>query len=212
MGDKDQIIRIGVTGLGRLATAFNLQNIKIIQGSGKNPYEGKIHANPETDLPLYYSTLGTPIFADITLGDPTNENKNSYTDPGGFPRRFNAMTFATVLLTILQTKNIVTTDIQGRDGSIKEYIGLGDYQVTINGIIPGSNGHYPDQEVNQLYQILRAPIAIDATSWWLQIFNIQFLVIKDFTIPQLPGEYSQQSFSINAVSDFQQEIKFIPGA
>lgn len=212
MSAKDEVVRIGVSSLTRLNTQFNVQNLKVIQGTGENPYDGKIPTGLAPDDPLYQSLLGTPIYADLTLGDAINPNANSYTDTSGIVRRFNAITFATVLITIAQSKKIVKTEIQGRDGTIKEYIGKDDYVVTINGILPGSNGRYPRDDVSSLNQLLDAPITIAAVSWWLQLFNIHSLVIQDFNIPQLPGDYSQQSFSITALSDAAQEIKFIPGA
>ena len=148
----------------------------------------------------------------LTLGDTINTSANRYTDNNGVVRQFTAMTFATVLLTVQQDKKIVTTEIPGRDGTVKEYIGMDDFQISINGIIPGTNGHYPADEVNQLNQLVKAPIAIAAVSWWLQIWDIHNIVIKSFNIPQLPGGYSEQSFSITALSDTAQELKFIPGA
>ena len=36
---------------------------------------------------------------------------------------------------ISNTRNIVKTDIQGRDGSVKEFINNGDYQISIKGIL-----------------------------------------------------------------------------
>lgn len=212
MADLTPIIRIGATSLQRLAETFAIQGLKPIQGSGKNPYDGKMGPVPVIDQPIATSILGTPVFCDLTLGDPVNQAANSFTDNNGVRRTFKAMNFQTILMTIDQTKNIEKTKIQGLDGEIKEYIGMGDYQVTINGIIPGGNGIYPRDDVNTLNQLLSAPIALVAISWWLQLFNIHNLVIDDFNAAQLPGEQSQQAFSIHASSDQNYEAQFIPGA
>jgi hypothetical protein len=212
MGDINTIIRIGASPVETLTTQFGIQNIKPIQGNSNNPYLGKLPSGPTPDPALYMGVLGTPIFSDLTLGDTANSGANTYTDNNGILRTFQPMTFATVLMTINQAKNQEKTKIQGRDGTIKEYIGLGDYIVTINGILPGSNGVYPRDDVAALKQILAAPLALVATSWWLQLFDISYLVIDDFGIPQLPGEQSQQSFSLHTSSDALAEIQFIPGA
>jgi len=212
MADINTVIQVGATGIQRLVTEFGVQSIQPIQGTGKNPYVGKTGQPPVPDDPLYNSILGTPIYCDLTLGDPTNAAANAWTNNDGIQKSFKAMTFATILMTIDQTKVVERTSIRGRDGTVKEYIGMDDYQVTINGIIPGSNGVYPRSDVASLKQLLEAPIALVATSWWLQLFDIHYLVIDDFCIPQLPGEQSQQTFSIHAMSDSQLEVLFIPGA
>ena len=89
---------------------------------------------------------------------------------------------------------------------------MDDFQITINGIIPGVNGQYPQTTVNQLFQILKAPIPIAVVGWWINNLEIYNVVIKDFTIPQVAGGYSEQTFTITAISDTAQEIKFIPSA
>jgi hypothetical protein len=212
MGDISTIIQIGPSSLKQLSASSGIPKVQPLQRDNNNPYDGAIPAALTPDSPLYMSILGTPIFSDITLGDFTNAGANTFTDNNGVRRSFRPMTFATVLMTINQVKNIEKTTIQGRDGTIKEYIGMGDFAVTINGILPGSNGVYPRDDVAALQAILAAPVALVATSWWLQLFNIHYLVVDDFDVPQLPGEQSQQSFSIHCSSDALQEIIFIPGA
>lgn len=212
MGDLKTIIRIGPSSIQRLTLSAGLGNVKPVQAGNNNPYAGNVPSGPVPDQALYTSILGTPVFCDLSLGDTTNPGANTYIDNNGIQRTFDPMTFATVLMTINQCKNIEKTKIQGRDGTIKEYIGLSDYLVTINGILPGSNGVYPKDDVAALKQILTAPIALVAVSWWLQVWDIHYLVIDDFDVPQLPGEQSQQTFSLRASSDALQEIQFIPGA
>ncbi|KAA2242800.1 hypothetical protein F0L74_09740 [Chitinophaga agrisoli] len=107
----------------------------------------------------------------------------------------------TVLVTVAQSKKIIVTDIQGRDGTVKEYIGMGDYEVTINGIITGSNQHYPIDETHALKQMLDAPVPLVAVSWYLQNLDVYNLVVRDYAFAQEPGGYSRQLFTINCLSD-----------
>jgi nucleoside-diphosphate-sugar epimerase len=51
--------------------------------------------------------------------------------------------FERALLKVTQDKNIITTKIMGKDGTIKEYIGLDDYKIQIEAFIYGYNGIYP---------------------------------------------------------------------
>jgi hypothetical protein len=87
--------------------------------------------------------LGTPVFSDITFGDKINPANNQWTDNNGKLQSFEPMTFYTVLLSVSRAKKIVKTEIQGRNGTVKEYIGDDDAAVEITGMICGTNGHYP---------------------------------------------------------------------
>lgn len=161
-----------------------------------NPYQGKIPQGVDPDPAMYLSPLGTPVVADIVFEGGT------YTDDKtGRPVTFQSVTLATVLVTINQPKRIVRTEIQGENGSVKEYIGMDDFQISINGVIAGTNGSYPFQEVAELHKILTAPITIPVVSAYLQLFDIFNLVITDYTFDQEMGGYSKQTFTINAISD-----------
>lgn len=161
-----------------------------------NPYDGKIPQGVDPDPALYLSPLGTPVVADIVF------QGGAYTDDKtGRLITFQTVTLATILVTVTQPKRIIRTEIQGENGSVKEYIGMDDFQVSINGIIAGTNGSYPFQEVAALHDILRAPITIPVVSSYLQLFDIFNLVITDYAFDQEPGGYSKQMFTINAISD-----------
>ncbi|HWB93504.1 MAG TPA: DUF6046 domain-containing protein [Puia sp.] len=187
-----------ITGLIR---AYNLQNVRVLNDTDNNPYKGQVDITSTQDDELYKSSLGTPVLTNVVLlGD-------TYTDQSGKKITFEDITLDTVLLTVQQSKNIVVTEIQGSDTTVKEYIGMGDYQVTINGIIVGPNGHFPIDEVNALQQLLKAPIPITVVSRYLQNLDIYSLVIKDFAYDQEPGGYSKQNFSINCMSDAPVELQ-----
>lgn len=191
------ISAVPITGLIR---AFNLQNVQV-QGLPKNPYTDKINQQNDADPVLYLSALGTPVLTDLTLQGGT------YTTQSGQKISFEDVVLQTVLVNVSQPKRIITTEIQGRDGTVKEYIGMDDYQVTINGIITGPNGHFPIDEVNALHQICKAPIPIVVISRYLHNLDIFNLVIKDFSYEQQPGAYSLQAFTIDCMSDVPVELQ-----
>lgn len=183
-----------VTTASQLIRAYNLQNVKVVNAKGDN-FDGKIPQTTNRDKALYTGPLGTPVLADITFKGRT------YINNFGKEITFSDVTLITVLLNVSRPKNIVKTVIEGRDGSIKEYIGLDDYHVTINGIINGDNGHYPIDEVRALADVLDASIPIEVVSRYLQNLNIYNLVVEDHTLDQDAGGYSQQNFTINCLSD-----------
>ena len=99
------------------------------------------------------------------------------------------------------------TEIQGRDGTVKEYIGKDDAQVTISGIIVGGNGKYPLDEVAELKRTLDAPVPLPVVNPHLNAMNIFYLVVDGYDIPQEAGRYSQQNFTIQTVSDTPIELQ-----
>jgi hypothetical protein len=200
---------------GALKKIFNLSNVHI-PDARNNPYiKDKLSAGyVAPDEALKTSTkdylgnlLGTPVFADVTL------QGGSYTDNiTGKTITYPEIKLATVLLTVDFTARIVKTEIQGRDGTVKEYIGQDDAKVTIQGIITGTNGHYPAYEVGQLNLWAKAPVTKGATSTFLQNLGVDNLVVESFSLPQIAGGYSYQTFSINCISDLPVELKIVNNA
>lgn len=159
-------------------------------------YGSQISQSAVVEKELYFSMLGTPVVIDLKFESVTYKdfNKNiTYRTPD--------VTFETVLCTVSQAKKIIKTEIQGRDGTVKEYIGMDDYQVTINGIIVGENRVHPKNKVLQLKSVLDAPVSIPVVSEFLNNLGIFNIVINDYSLPQEAGGYSKQDFSINALSD-----------
>lgn len=185
-------------------------NLKIFDHhKTNNPYQSKIPQGTGKDSPivkdagynLLGNSLGNPVWTNLTL------MSGSYTDNSGRTITFPRLDFETVLISVVLPRNIVKTVIQGRDGTVKEYIGESDAQISITGVICGLNGHYPIDEVNQLKQVIKAPIAIDVVSTYLQNLDIHSIVFEDREIAQDEGGYSYQRFSLNASSDVPQELR-----
>lgn len=132
------------------------------------------------------SWLGTPVWADVRL----------------FPQGREDLILETVLCTISQRKNIVTTTIPGRKGTIKEYVSLGDYELNIKGAIVGKDrGVFPTQVVRDLLSVLIEDQAIKIVSDFLRIFDIYNIVVMDYSFPQQEGFQNMQLFEFNALSD-----------
>jgi len=168
---------------------------------GKQPGNYNIPQGSPKDEPLSTSALNTPVYSNIHFLDV------EYTDNQGRVITTNGKIYDAVLITVSQAKKIITTEIQGRDGTVKEYIGLDDYQVVVNGIITGANGIHPVDEIAQLKKMLDAPVAIDVACAYLQNLGIQSLVVMDYVFEQQAGGYSYQTFSITFKSDVPQQLR-----
>jgi len=180
-----------------------MQNVNVPVVTPVNPYTGKINQITQRDKELYKSSLGTPVMSNLTFKGKT------YTDNTGRKVSFPDLVLDLVLMTVSQTKKIIETEIQGQDGVVDEYIGLGPYEITIDGIINGPNGHYPIDEHNALHQVAKAGIDIDVVSTYLHNIDIYSLVVRSFVYDQEAGGYSKQAFTIQAKSSTPVFLQFL---
>lgn len=195
-----QVAIIASRSSGIIATQIAAESR--INSSRSNPYFDAIDPLSQRDAALNTpSQLGTPIWDRVTF------KAVNYTLPDGTERTSPEMTFEAILISVSFPRNIVKTEIVGRNGTIKEYIGEGDAQITFRGIITGANGHYPLEEVGVLMDIIKAPIAIPVVCKYLQNLDIDTIVFEDRSLEQEEGGYSYQTFSLNAISDTPIEVK-----
>lgn len=130
------------------------------------------------------SQLGTPVycFCQLQTGDST-------------------VVLDTVLAEISQSKNIVTTLIAGRNGSVKESFGSDDYKIKLQGAITNNGNDYPLKEVQSLLKILQSNDVIAISGGFFRLFGIFNVVITDYSLPQSEGLQNTQMFEISMLSD-----------
>lgn len=206
----------GENDLTRIRRAFKIpDSVLIVAGSklapkigvngntGSQPTGSKyqIPQGDTPDAPIRTGILNTKVYTDIQF------LSTEYTDSKGRTITTPAKTYDTVLLTVSQAKKIIMTEIQGADGTVKEYIGLDDYHIEVNGIITASNGVHPVDEIADLKKILDAPVTIDIACDYLRNLGIDSVVVSDYTIGQEPGSYSYQTFSLVLLSDIPVQLR-----
>lgn len=106
---------------------------------------------------------------------------------------------------ISRSKNIVSTQVVGMDGTVKEYINEGDYNINIQvGIVAVRNGEivdeYPEDGLRELRAFLDEKAAMEVHSAFFKVFDITTIVIKSFSVSQDTAS-NYQSVSLSAVSD-----------
>ncbi len=190
-----------------LARAFFIRSLIPVQYlpvAQKKDFESSVIQNgyQSPDAELYRSSLGTPVYADLTL------EGGSYTDNiTGRTVNFPTIKINSVIMTVSFASRIIKTEIQGRNVTVKEYIGEDDASVSIQGVITGWNGHFPADEVSALNEWRRAPLSKSVTSAYLQNLGITNLVVESFEVPQVAGGYSYQTFTMQCISDIPIELK-----
>ena len=167
-----------------------------------NRYAQNIPKTTNADKPIGTSKLGTPVYSDIIF------QAGSYEGPTqGQTISFPQVQLQAVLMTVDQAKVIIKTEIAGRNGTAKEYIGLSDYQISINGIITGDNGVRPTQDISNLKKMLDAPVVIQVASSFLQEMGIDNIVVDSYNLPEMEGGRAYQTFTISCSSDIPQELR-----
>lgn len=173
----------------------------ILSGFGLTAVKSKLYnfGEPEEDkvAPVGTSYLGTPVFSNLDV------EPGSYKNLEGEQIDFEGIRVDTVLFDVSQQKNIIKTDIQGRNGSVKEYISDGDFAVTIRGAIVNPEGAvYPEEDVLKLVEICKVQKSIQVNSRFLNdVFDIFDLVIESYSFPQSEGIENVQFFELSCVSD-----------
>jgi len=85
-------------------------------------------------------------------------------------------------------------------GSIKEAWSQEDYDVNISGVFISQAGNFPADEITKLRGYCEAREPIQVRSELFVLFNIDYLVIEDFSFPHTKGT-ENQLFSLKCYSD-----------
>jgi len=163
----------------------------------------------QSDEATAISNLGTPIYSNLEFLKTSGTSADNSIAVG--EQRGNSQVLLridTVLMVVTQTKEIVRTAIQGRNGTVKEYISEGDYMINIQGAIMSDIPNvYPREDVELFIEICSLKKSIPIASMFLDMFSIQNIVVGDFSIAEKIGSRNEVPFQINALSDYPIEFK-----
>ena len=84
-------------------------------------------------------------------------------------------------------------------GSIKERWAQDDYSITVEGILMGMDGKYPEEDVARLRSFCEAA-HVEVLNPLLEIFGISHMVIESWDIPFTSGT-ANQNYTLKAQSD-----------
>ena len=118
------------------------------------------------------------------------------------------VTLADAVVRVSQEADIVKTRMAGMDGTVKEYVGRGDWQLEIIiGVqaIDEDGGYqitdgYPDQQVADLRRILTDGSTLEVQSPFLAAFGIGRIVVTRISADQDTAS-NYQTLRVDALSD-----------
>lgn len=150
------------------------------------------------------SWFGLPVF-DTVMFEPLE-----YTDEDGNDVNLDVpLRLDVAVIEINQAKNIVKTPRAGKNGTIKEFMGLGDYNITIRGwLVSEIATDHPEQTTKEFYQFCKAPKEIKVSSVFLSYFDIYTIVIESFTVRQMEGTRNIFEYEITASDETPFEIQY----
>ncbi|HTF18157.1 MAG TPA: DUF6046 domain-containing protein [Chryseolinea sp.] len=150
----------------------------------------------EPDQAIATSYLGTPIYSNLQL------KNGQYQDPvTGQIIKYSGLRVDSALFEVSGDKNIVETEVQGRDGTIKELISNRDYRVQISGLLISNLINVaPVEEKNVLIRLTNAKTSLEVSSF-LNDFGIYNIVVNSYSISEVQGKRGLVQFSLSCVSD-----------
>lgn len=146
-----------------------------------------------SNYPLGFGRLGGIIFSNVIL--------DGLSPTGG-------LTINECLVGISNTKNVVTTPISGRNGTIKEYINRGDYRITVSGLLVNEiDNFFPTAKVRKFINICEKEEPISFSNAFANHYNITSVVVLDYKLSEKQATRNGVPFSLTLLSDTPIEIK-----
>lgn len=99
------------------------------------------------------------------------------------------------------TKNIVSTAINGLNGTIKEWIAEGDVAINVEVTLLGEGSQYPTEKVERLTSLLRENESLQVENETLNnVYGVERLVVTSWAMTPTKA-FNYQTIGFNAVSD-----------
>jgi hypothetical protein len=208
------MIIVTLPNIRQMATGLALG---ALYGATAAMFRNPLHiSGDEPDLPSRDELLGAPALTSLALRLGEAE-----------------IILTECVMTVTQSRNIVTTALQGRNGTIKEYISDGDYQIEAAAAIQppeterildpaGAQAdlpsmyrtpedRYPYTELTALLSMFRAAGALEVQSDYLSLFDIKSAVVSSYSLVQ-QTHANRQEFRLSLLSDLPYEIKMAEDA
>lgn len=201
-----EISKVGVSGalvLTAEALSFAGNNaINTARAAAKHTDINFDLASFQQDKEDAVSKIGTPIYGRIIFGSGEVGSKNTYYDYQGVKGTYTTMQLDSAIVTANFNQIVIKTQIQGRRGTVKEYISSGDMDISITGVFSDNPDTFPETFISQLNALLNAPTTIPINNKFLNLLGINTIVFVDgCQLPQSEGSYSNQRYVLRALSD-----------
>ena len=146
--------------------------------------------------------LGLPVFDTVKLISP------QYKDDLNKTIASKTLILDIALIDVTNVRHIVTTEIAGRNGSVKEYMSNGDSQISIKGSLINELATItPYQLMQDMDFIATCPETLIVESNFLSYLGIFNLVIKQVRYSQQEAMRNIVNYELECISDVSFELR-----
>lgn len=147
--------------------------------------------------------LGTAVWDTFTLRVPAKSYSYSYDrDP------YSIQLPDATLVEFSRSKNIVKTQVPGRDGTVKELISLDDWSISVKAVAVNIERlEYPHEYINRLLAFLEHKGALEVVSEHFAQKGIQYVAVESVHLPQVEGFPSLAPIQLQLSSDVPVELR-----
>ncbi len=185
-----------------LVRSAGLQNVEVAIFKGQIPTQGDRNVIPLPPQSNIKNKFG------IAISNLIIKARDYFDIDGNLVTSFNEdVIIDNVLFDVSRQKNIVTTDIQGKDEPVIEYIAGGSKTINMKCFLPGRNGEYPIDQMTVLLPAVNASVELEVQSWYLDMFGIKTIVLTGDMYPTNQGSESYQIVELQAISTTPVELK-----
>jgi hypothetical protein len=150
------------------------------------------------------SEFGTPVLGVVEFRAGTY---NMYDRMSGQVKRVSYGSYTlpySCICEFSRESNVITTNVLGNTGTVKELFGLGDWNINIRGIAVNSGNMYRDDAHEQIKKLTQWSNICDAINIGGAVFankDISRVVIKSINIQPIEAKYNVIPFQIEMISD-----------
>lgn len=185
-----------------LVRSAGLQNVEVAIFKGQIPTQDDRNVIPLPPQSNIKNKFG------IAVSNLIIKARDYFDIDGNLVTSFNEdVIIDNVLFDVSRQKNIVTTDIQGKDEPVIEYIAGGSKTINMKCFLPGRNGEYPIDQMANLLPAVNASVELEIQSWFLDQFGIKTIVFTGDMYPTNQGSESYQIVELQAISTTPVELK-----
>ena len=107
------------------------------------------------------------------------------------------------MMSIMSKKNIVTTTLVNRDGTVKEEISMGDWEINIKGVLVGKGSRYPEEEKQKMVDWYKEKktFNIQNARTAICLADCEKVVITELRFPEIRGFENTQPYELKLLSD-----------
>jgi len=169
---------------------------------GVMPAYADVRLLPEEESGIT-SSLGTPVFGEITFEAGQYNTYNKYTgaiEKAGYGKY--TLPYSCIV-DFNRQNNVITTPVLGGNGTVKELYGIGDWEITIRGIA-FNNDKAGNPAHEQIKQLIAWSDLCDSIEVGGSVFlnkGIDRIVIKSIDIQPIEAKWNVIPFTIQAISD-----------